>query len=212
MTKQKNRIPLFGISVIILSIATGMFVYTYLNSKNNNSNQLKPEQKPESNQPETKSDDSLKIQQTKELAVDLSKVKTIDESWFTVSCPEQWQTESPDEERMFITTPGQQYIMFQHIKNADVSVFNSELEKMRKIIQMESFEQFGEWGQYHGQGMLLKGKLGKVYPGKIMVFYCKKGESAFLLTEVRYDEHEPVIKPGLDLLAETFKYKGENGE
>ena len=80
------------------------------------------------------------------------------------------------------------------------------------IIKLEKLTEYNQWGDHAGQGMQMSGSLESLYPGKIIVFYCKKGEKAFLLTQVTYTKYESTISSGLKLLAESFEFSGDNSE
>lgn len=140
---------------------------------------------------------------------------TIKRDGFSLNYPADWKIDTEDEDydpdALFsIDSPdGENMIMFilftepvdaENLLQAQVDAFSGELVKKPEITS------FNSWGNYKGEGKLLKGKLLGVFNGFVRIFVYGDENKTMLVVEQCYDKAYDTLKKDYDLMASSFRF------
>ncbi len=148
-----------------------------------------------------------------EPAPDMANVKTIDRAGFTVQYPGNWPIDTGDPDydpdALFsIDTAGNCFVMF-HLWNHDIDLDEAtaaQVVEFEGMLSSTSVTDFTTWGSYEGKGKEIKGKF-LFLPTTVRPFAYTDGNRSFLVAEFCYDEDQPAVEPGFELVRTSFKLK-----
>jgi len=148
----------------------------------------------------------------------VSSTRRVDRERFFIRYPANWKVDVTDDDynpdHLFaIQSPGQAFVMFAFYKHpSELSeLLEAQADDFAKIIDDMKRTDFDNWGFYSGKGALLKGKI-MGSPATVRVFAHSTGRTSFVVVEQRFDDHLAMVKPGFDLIEESFRLKEKKAE
>ena len=144
---------------------------------------------------------------------DMTSTKTIDRDGFTVKYPGNWTIDTGDPDydpdALFsIDTAGNCFVMF-HLFGHDIDLAEAtaaQVEEFEGMLSSTSVADFTTWGSYTGDGKEIKGKF-LFLPTTVRPFAFTDGSRSFLVAEFCYDEDQPAVEPGFELVRTSFQLK-----
>lgn len=148
-----------------------------------------------------------------EPAADVSSPKTIDREGFTVQYPGNWSIDTGDPDydpdALFsLDSAGNCFVMF-HVFEHDIDVAEAtagQVTEFEGMLSGTSVSDFTTWGSYTGDGKQIQGKF-LFLPTTVRTFAHATGDRSFIASEFCYDEDQPAVEPGFELVRGSFRLK-----
>lgn len=143
------------------------------------------------------------------------EVATLDRPKFSLKYPAAWtiaySDPDYDPDHLFvINTNSNSYIRIEIPPEPRETreLLEIILEVMENYaINTHSRSKLTGWGNINGEGMHLKGKVMKIFPGGIRVFVGQDKGNTLAVVELYYTEELDAVLPGFVLIQESFAFK-----
>jgi|GEM_PF-4441667 len=97
--------------------------------------------------------------------------------------------------------------IFDHSQDEKESLERHIKAQLNKSMPNGVVKYITNWGNYKGQGAIIKGNNTANMPSKLVIFVSSTEESSFIITSVYANEYEDQVLPGLNVIESSFKMK-----
>jgi hypothetical protein len=136
---------------------------------------------------------------------------------FRLEYPGNWTVDENDEDydpdHLFsIDSPGSCHvsvIVYDAALSAKQSVAAQVAAFVPRLVRNPVQTPFTRWGAYDGEGMALAGRILGFADGSIRIFAHESAREdlTFTIVEFCYDEDLPLVRPGFELIEQTFELR-----
>lgn len=148
-----------------------------------------------------------------EQRADVTRPHSIDREGFSLQYPANWQIATEDDDydpdtSFSIESPGSSVVMF-FLGDCQIdteSAVQTQVAAYQKRMTGVTVTPFGHYGKYEGRGAQLEGRILGI-PMKVRAFATSRDGGSAIIVEQCPDEDAGRVRPGFDLIEESFLLK-----
>ncbi|MBW3624641.1 MAG: hypothetical protein KY468_14645 [Armatimonadetes bacterium] len=150
-----------------------------------------------------------------EQRANVKDAKTYTSKTLTFRYPGNWklETQDPDfhaEYYIPLETPGGAAVYFTlHNGKSDVKEYVEEHANtyVQSLVTDPKRRRIRRWGSYEGYGVEIRGRIRHINRGGVTIFSHSGETRTLFVTEIYYDDDLAKVKPGFELIRQTFQLK-----